>query len=208
MGNKIATVVLSIVIIVLCLALIIGGTYALYSDNAIITNHLNAGSLKVTLSRTGLTTKLLDPETGLLSEIVYPAEEVDFTGKTERNVFGLTDDTYIVPGCEFAAEMKISNKSEMAFNYWIEIVFEDASYVALADQLKVTVTTDSLHTANLKDGLSVGSSEAPLGSLQVSESGTFSVKVEFLDLEAAVNNAAQNQSLAFDLVVHAVQIVN
>lgn len=209
MGNKVVTIVLAVVIIALSVGLIIGGTYSLYTDQATVTNHLNAGELEVTLARTALTTKTIDRSTGLLKETVYPPEEVDFTEGTKRNVFEIDEETKIIPGSKFDASMKIRNDGSIAFTYWIEIKFDSDVTSALADQLKVTVTTEdgTETTAFLSSGMVIGSAGAPLGTLLTKESTSFSVSVEFLELGAEINDAAQGESIDFDLVVHAVQVV-
>ena len=209
MGNKVVTIVLAVVIIALSVGLIIGGTYSLYTDQATVTNHLNAGELEVTLARTALTTKTIDRSTGLLKETVYPPEEVDFTEGTKRNVFEIDEETKIIPGSKFDASMKIRNDGSIAFTYWIEIKFDSDVTSALADQLKVTVTTEdgTETTAFLSSGMIIGSAGAPLGTLLTKESTSFSVSVEFLELGAEINDAAQGESIDFDLVVHAVQVV-
>ena len=209
MGNKVVTIVLAVVIIALSVGLIIGGTYSLYTDQVTVTNHLNAGELEVTLARTALTTKTIDRSTGLLKETVYPPEEVDFTEGTKRNVFEIDEETKIIPGSKFDASMKIRNDGSIAFTYWIEIKFDSDVTSALADQLKVTVTTEdgTETTAFLSSGMVIGSAGAPLGTLLTKESTSFSVSVEFLELGAEINDAAQGESIDFDLVVHAVQVV-
>ena len=105
--------------------------------------------------------------------------------------------------------MKIRNDGSIAFTYWIEIKFDSDVTSALADQLKVTVTTEdgTETTAFLSSGMVIGSAGAPLGTLLTKESTSFSVSVEFLELGAEINDAAQGESIDFDLVVHAVQVV-
>ena len=208
-GSKVVTIVLAVVIVALSVGLIIGGTYALYTDQATITNHLNAGELEVTLARTALKTKTIDNATGLLSENVFPEGEVDFTESNNKNVFEINDDTRIIPGSRFDASMKIRNDGTIAFTYWIEIKFSSEVTSALAEQLKVTVTTadGNQTTAFLSSGLVIGSAGSPIGMLLTKEATTFDVTIEFLELGAEVNDAAQGESIDFDLVVHAVQVV-
>lgn len=208
-GSKVVTIVLAVVIVALSVGLIIGGTYSLYTDQATVTNHLNAGELEITLARTALTTKTIDNSTGLLTETVYPEGEVDFTDSTTQNVFEINDGTKIIPGSKFDASMKIRNDGTIAFTYWIEIRFASEVSSALAEQLKVTVTTadGTETTAFLSSGLVIGSSGAPIGMLLTRQSTTFDVTIEFLELGAEVNDAAQGESIDFDLVVHAVQVV-
>ena len=53
MGKSIRAALLSAIIACLCLVLIIGGTYALFSDSVTVNNHLAAGKLKVGLKMVG-----------------------------------------------------------------------------------------------------------------------------------------------------------
>lgn len=201
-GRK-RTLLVSSAIILLCLTVIVGMTFALFSDSEKVTNHLKAGKLDITLIRTSLTSTRLN-EQGRL-EAVTDNEHVDFTNRNDKNVFGL-EKAIIVPLSYFSAEMLIQNNSKSAesnvtFAYWIEIVYTGTTKINLADQIRVTVNEND--SAILSEGLVVGSASSPIGVLEVNESATFNVTVEFLNL--ANNNVAQGESLAFDLVVHAVQ---
>lgn len=57
--NKVRTLLVACVMILFATALIIGGTFALWSDNVSVENHLSAGSLKVKLERINLTKRIL-----------------------------------------------------------------------------------------------------------------------------------------------------
>jgi predicted ribosomally synthesized peptide with SipW-like signal peptide len=113
------------------MTVIIGMTWALFTDTQSVKNHLKAGDLKITLERTELVKKTLTL-TGYLEETKVQDETKDkpvqFTNPSDKNVFGLDIDANdeviekIVPGSKFAAKMKITNKSDVAFGYWIEIV--------------------------------------------------------------------------------------
>ena len=178
-------------------------TYALFTDDEVVINHLRAGDMNVTLTRTKLTSNYLNNQ-GFLDTIT-DNEEIDFTDGNNQNVFGFKD-TIIVPTSKYVAEMKITNnseeaKSDVAFAYWVEIIYTGDTGVELAEQISVTV--DTAESKRLNQGLAVGSESAPLGVLAVNESGSFTVTVEFLDLET--NNKAQGDFVSFDLVVHAVQ---
>lgn len=204
--NRKRSLLISGSVILLCISAIVGMTYALFSDTAQVTHILQAGDLDITLVRTNLVTKSLDNTTGFLTDAEND-EIVDFSNSTTRNVFDFDGNTRIVPGCEYTAAMQVSNNSDVAFAYWVGIVCadaEDEQKNALAEQLKVTVTTDTENDAFLSEGLVVGSSAQPIGILAKGASGEFTIKVEFLDL--AENNAAKNQDLEFDLVVYAVQV--
>ncbi len=212
--NRTRALLTSSSMILLCLAMIIGMTYALFTDKEIVKNHLQAGNMEITLERTSLTSTSLNAD-GYL-ETVTDNTVKDFTNNAEENVFGL-DGTVIVPGCEYTADMKITNnsqkaKSSVAFAYWLEIDYQSADTVALANQLRITVTTeDGEHEIRLKDGLELGSAKNPVGILDVTENNTdtFTVRMEFLDDTdeslSIDNDDAQGESVEFDLIVHAVQ---
>ena len=203
------SVLLSALTLMLCLALVASGTYALFSDQVTLKNHLQAGTLDITLIRTNLKTLSLDNTTGFLVETENP-EDVDFSAPTTRNVFDITDETLVVPGCVYDAEMQIKNNSDVAFGYWLEIVFDDTVDLTLAEQLKVTVTTadGSKSISGMLDqnkGL-IGEEADPIGILAKTGSALFTVTVEFCDLDHSVNNNAKLTSFEFDIIVHAVQI--
>ena len=203
------SVLLSALTLMLCLALVASGTYALFSDQVTLKNHLQAGTLDITLIRTNLTTLSLDNTTGFLVE-TENSEDVDFSAPTDRNVFDITDETLVVPGCVYTAEMQIQNNSDVAFGYWLEIVFDDTVDLTLAEQLKVTVTTADGNKSisgmlNENKGL-IGEEADPVQILAKTGSALFTVTVEFCDLDHSVNNNAKLSSFEFDIIVHAVQI--
>ena len=203
------SVLLSALTLMLCLTLVASGTYALFSDQVTLKNHLQAGTLDITLIRTNLTTLSLDDTTGFLVE-TENAEDVDFSAPTTRNVFDITDETLIVPGCVYNAEMQIQNNSDVAFGYWLEIVFDDTVDLTLAEQLKVTVTTvdgnKSISGKLSENAGLIGEEADPIGILAKTGSALFTVSVEFCDLDHSVNNNAKLTSFEFDIIVHAVQI--
>lgn len=206
MTRRKRSVLLSFVTLMLCLALVVGGSYALFSDQVTLTTHLKAGTLDITLQRTNLVSRMLDYSTGFLVDRENP-EIVDFSGPTERNVFDLGLADKIVPGCAYKATMKITNNTDVAFAYWIQVVSRTGDAEDLADQLLVTVTTkDGISVAGLVDeGFVVGTSTAPISVMAKNGSESFEVSLEFLDLPN--NNSAKSQTLNFDIVVHAVQVL-
>ena len=209
MATKRRGVLLSVITLVLCLSLVAVGTYALFSDSVTLTNHLQAGKLDVTLMRTNLVTNTLDKDTGFLVEKTIGGEE-NFSNTTTNtaNVFGLTSESLIVPYSEYTATMKIVNeadKSDVAFHYWVEIRFDDKDDLALADQLKVTVTAPGGKTisSTLAEGKDLGDEKNPIGTLARGKAAEFTVSVLFDHSDD--NNSAQGQQVNFDLIVHAVQ---
>ncbi len=192
---------LAFLTIAVCIALLIGGTYALFSAQIGVENHLVAGNLSATLVRENLETVSL-AENGHLTRTTN-GEDKDFTNAGKNNLFDLEEGVKIAPGCRFTADMVLTNNGSVAFSYWIEVKLKGDSNV-LAEQLKVTVKTGETQTEKfLKDGLSVGSEADGIGVVEVGANAQFSVSVEFLDLDT--NNDAQNQTVEFDFVVYALQ---
>jgi len=208
--NRKRALLVSASVILLCMTIIVGMTWALFTDTQKVTNHLQAGDLSITLKRTELTKTTLNAQ-GKLVTSAPDTTTKNFSNPTDENVFGIVEGEKIVPGTKYVAKMQIENNSDVAFGYWIEIVCTDKTNGAdLAKQLKVTVNTGSDASASVNDGLTVGSSSNYVGELIIGATAEFTVTVEFLDSFVAENNIdhndlAQGESLSFDLVVHAVQ---
>lgn len=209
--NRKRALIVSTSVILLCMTIIAGMTWALFTDTQTVSNHLQAGDLQITLKRTELTKTTLDAS-GYLTTLPADKTPVEFTNPTDENVFGIGTDEKIVPGTKYVAQMQIENHSDVAFGYWVEIVCTDKTAGEnLAKQLKVTVNAGSDQSGFVGDGLIVkGADGGNVGELAVGASETFTVTVEFLDSAIAGNNVADNnlaqtEELSFDLVVHAVQ---
>lgn len=208
--NRKRALLVSASVILLCMTIIVGMTWALFTDTQKVTNHLQAGDLSITLKRTELTKTTLNAQ-GKLVTSAPDTTTKNFSNPTDENVFGIVEGEKIVPGTKYVAKMQVENHSDVAFGYWIEIVCTDKTNGAdLAKQLKVTVNTGSDASASVNDGLTVGSSSNYVGELIIGATAEFTVTVEFLDSFVAANNIdhndlAQGENLSFDLVVHAVQ---
>lgn len=212
MAKIVRRVFVSLAAIALCIALIVAGSYALYTDGVTIRNHLVAGSMQITLVRTNLISTQLDGNGYLATTESNPDDDeklyVDFSDETEENVFGLNG-SKIVPCSSYTAEMLLKNDSDVAFSYWVEIVLESKyKDTALAKQLKITVDVEDDEqdavSKTLNEGASIGSESAPVGCVTIGKSQAFSITVTFEDLTS--NNAAQSQEVQFDLIVHATQV--
>lgn len=215
MGNtsRTRTLLVSSVVILLAMIVVVGVTWALFTDTQTVSNHLQAGDLSITLTRTELTKTTLNAD-GYLVELPADTTVVNFSNPTDANVFGIGEGEKIVPGSKFVAKMDIANNSDVAFGYWIEIVCTDKENGAnLAKQLKVTVNTGSDASAFVNDGLTVKGENGYVGEIGIGDTAAFTVTVEFLDSAVADNKIEDNElakgeNLAFDLVVHAVQATN
>ena len=206
MTKRIRAITLSCVSVLCCLALVVGGTYALFSDSVEVTNHLQAGQLKVRLYRDEIRGLRLT-EQGLLQPF-EESQRTEFTKETSNNIFGLTQNTLIVPGCEFEAKLTLANAGNVAVGYYLEFVLQgDAG--KLSEQLKLTLNvgseTKTVMLSALGDKYEWGSADSPLGRVIADGNAQFGVGLEFVDNDA-VNNDAQNQQLTVDVIVHAIQI--
>lgn len=211
--SRTRTLLVSSVVILLAMVVVVGVTWALFTDTQTVSNHLQAGDLSITLTRTELTKTTLNAD-GYLVELPADTTVVNFSNPTDANVFGIGEGEKIVPGSKFVAKMDIANNSDVAFGYWIEIVCTDKENGAnLAKQLKVTVNTGSDASAFVNDGLTVKGENGYVGEIGIGDTAAFTVTVEFLDSAVADNKIEDNElakgeNLAFDLVVHAVQATN
>ena len=206
MGSRMRRLILSIVTLALTATLIAGATFALFTDEITFKNHLQAGTLDITLERTSLSYSKLDADGFLYTETITTPANFTNTSTTDANIFEIDSQTRIVPTSFFNAEMKISNYSTVAFDYWIKLDFIEGDQT-LAKQMKITVTAagGKSHSGIVSTSASVGSSTDPVGTLKIGGSQTFTVKVEFFDDED--NYLAQGKSVKFDLIVYAVQAV-
>ena len=214
--NRKRALLVSGAVILLCMTIIVGMTFALFTDGETITNHLKAGELDITLKRTELTTAYLT-ERGFL-DTVTDRNPKDFTNNDTENVFA-AEGALVVPGSWYSAKMEITNNndksstnkaySNVAFGYWISIDYKSSADVDLASQMTVFVydgNGQEIYKSKLKD-LSVGDEGDYIDIVPAGKSSTFTVKVMFdenLD-DHVTSNKAQGDEIEFDLVVHAVQ---
>ena len=193
---------------------VVAGSYALFTDEVRINNHLVAGKMEATLGRTGYTVTRLNKE-GYLETVTVDESKAptDFTGSTDLNIFGMSKEEKIVPGSSYSATMQLSNESDAVFGYWLELQVTEGADTALAQQLVLTVdlpgdTNDKeVYFSEISGSvLSLGNESNALSEVGLKKSETFTVSVSFASLSSDVNNQAQGQELAFDLVVYAVQV--
>ena len=213
--NRKRALLISSAVILLCMSIIVGMTYALFTDNVTQNHHLQAGKLDITLTRTRLESTYLDTTTGRLVEATPNTVRTDFsnTSSTDANVFGMTPgvSTLVVPQCEYTVNMEISNNSDVAFNYWVEVVYKDADGNTLdkndefAKQVSVTlVRGQNTFSDEVYDELNVGAEDDPIATVEKSGKDNFTLTVKFEDLSD--NNDVMEANIKFDIVVHAVQV--
>ena len=202
-GHKGSSFLVACAIMLLCIVLMIGGGYALWSDSASVENHLTAGTLKVKLERISLTKTCLDDTTGYLA-VSEDTTTVDLTSSTTQtvNVFGIGENEKIVPCASYDAKLRLTNNGDVAFSYEVIIKLTSVSN-ELAGQLKVYV--DNVDMGYLSAYADAGQAIVATSTMAKNDTAKeFSVKIVFADL--AENNAAQNQQATFDLLVNAVQL--
>ena len=222
--NRKRSLLVSAAIILLAMTIIVGVTWALFTDTKKISNHLQAGDLAITLKRVELTKRTLNADGKLAT---YPTDTTVkyFTAPTDENVFGLVEGEKVVPGTKYVANMQIENHSDLAFGYWVKIDCNDEDVAkTLAKQLKIIVYTDknkdgTIDTttegvdSTIAAGLEVGNDKNFIGTVEVNTAENFIVSVEFVDagyryengILSSANDSAQTQSVAFDLIVYAIQ---
>ncbi len=203
-------------VILLCMTIIVGVTYSLFTDRFSVGNHLVSGDLEISLQRTHLAYKSLD-SSGILRETVDDTVH-NFTDRTSNNIFGLESrDIRIAPGSYFEADLRILNDnsedatyySNVAFNYSVSIVLLESSPY-FAEQMQVTVTDHDGNETTMRLDEAANGYVFECGRVLAGEaSKDFSVRVEFLDdadyPDEFDNNLAQGDELIFDIVVTAVQ---
>jgi predicted ribosomally synthesized peptide with SipW-like signal peptide len=232
--NRMRSLLISGAVVILALAVVAGMTWALFTDTITIQHHLKAGDLDITLERTKLVTTYLDNSDGFLKPHTN-TNLVNFSkpGQTGygENVFDITGDTLVVPGSKYVADMKITNNSDVAFLYWVEVVYKivdaDGNVIEnptkdineeLGKQIEVKIDTETKpdKIAELKTSPFVGSEEDPIGILEKKDAAEnnhytekFTVSIEFVDdyvYTQYENNDAMDLQVKFDIVVHAVQV--
>ena len=213
MTKRMKTLMLSGMTIVLCVMIMVAGSFALFSQNSKNTTHLIAGELNAKLERVALTTTKLNSKGYLVTENEQTTQNtpVDFTGETTDNVFGLDTDEKIVPCTVLSATMQLSNDGDVAFGYYIAIAAQDGyETTELAKQIKVSVTdaggNDLATPQYLSSGLTIGSETNYFAVVEKGQTATFTVTLTFED--RTDNNKAQNAETIFDLLVYATQVTD
>ena len=211
MAKRMHIILVAVVTMLLCAAMIVTGTYALFTDSYMATTHLKAGTMKIRMVRTKLVsyTGYGDPVTNN-DQLIYAGIEEDETLATE-NIFGLGDENdLLVPTSQYTATIQLENKSDVAFNYYIQIQHRASNDFAHQAKITVDVTPENAEDAatsettySLADSFFVGSTEKPIAQVTVGGASTFSVSILFPDVEG--NNKAQGLNADFDLTVYAVQ---
>ncbi len=226
MNKAIKSMMFSAITLLICVSLVVGGTYALFTDQVKVNNHLTAGNLKIGLDRISYTANDLDATTGLMKPVTDTTEVDLLTDATEL----FTVDK-AVPTSWYEATIRVSNDGSTAFDYGMRLIWADG-YVAtakdtlFADQIVITITSSNIADADKtgtdKDGVNYVSAklseiigkDIELGYILKNDPAeTFTVKAEFVNNTTENNkvNVGANEAkptLKFDVQVYATQKVS
>lgn len=205
--QRFGAIALATISILLSITTIALGIYALFTDEAKVTNHLQAGTLDAELHRTALSKKYLDNTTGRLVTATND-NDVNFTDETTDNVFGIADGELLVPTSEYAATLQVKNNGTIAFDYKLLLSLpQGIAENKLAQQLQITVS--GLNDTDIVKKLSElevnADNEVVIGTGSLLKDGTRSFTVTLKFVDQASNNDAQGAELSFDLIVRATQ---
>ena len=214
---KTKAVALSALVTLLCLAALVVGTVAIFSDSSSGNVHLAAGRLSVGLYRTEMSGTELLPD-GTVAEMPKETDPVDLE-TDDSSVFDIQG---FIPGMWREAVLRVDNNGTVAFNFDVSIVNVSlnggtAASQALSEQITVTVynivgsertQVASFHLSEYeKKGQNIS-----LGKLNASEeentssSAYFAVHVSFdTEVTGDDGNLAQGGDVSFDLRVYAEQ---
>lgn len=234
MTKKINILLMSAISILLCSILLVTGTYALFSDEVTVTNHLQAGELEATLTRVSVNARKLDMDATsatygrLINQQIYEDVVLDDTTSADLNAFGFEKNETIVPTGYSEATFVIENKGNVAFGYYVEIknftgdntfagmievsvmtgrtveTVENKGYELVANSQFVPEKTVTLSGLS-NDTIALGDKNKFLGEVSLTAATqAFTVKIAFAD--KTNNNEAENKTANFDIVVYAVQL--
>lgn len=214
---KTKAVALSALVTLLCLAALVVGTVAIFSDSSSGNVHLAAGRLSVGLYRTEMSGTQLLPD-GTVAEMPKETDPVDLE-TDDSSVFDIQG---LIPGMWREAVLRVDNNGTVAFNFDVSIVNVSlnggaAASQALSEQITVTVynivgsertQVASFHLSEYEEkGQNIS-----LGKLNASEeentssSAYFAVHVSFdTEVTGDDGNLAQGGDVSFDLRVYAEQ---
>lgn len=199
MNKRIRKILLAMLMACLCVVFAVGAAFALFSDQVTIHNRLDAGTLKIGLTRVGYRAVVAD-DTGAFTTTTDNTE-VDLTNYA-GSLFNMNK---AIPGANISVDMEITNLGDVAFDYGLRMMWNDDSATEVqkefARQIQITVTLDQAEKARftLFEGQNIEIGELAAGDT----SQVFTVKAEFINNDN--NNYVQGAGLEFDLQIYAVQ---
>ncbi len=206
MEKKTENLLLSILILCFSAILVVGATFALFTDSVTVNNHLQAGNLKVDLYRTAYTENALNAEGFLEEKIVQPQNnviddnDVNLRGNEVKWLFEVQN---AVPQSYYQATLDLINKGTVALEYSMHIVLNEGETTDLVKQIQITVSYENSQVKSfmLSD---CANNQIDLGVLTKGQTGRFSVKAEFIN-DNDVNNDAMDETVKFHVQVFATQ---
>ncbi len=208
MGRIKRIVLLSMITLCFSVMMIVGGTFALFSDSQVVNNHLEAGNLDVGLHRVSYIAHQLDKD-GVMKTSIEDTSDVDLN----QNASKLFEVKNAVPTSYYQATLRISNNGSTAFNYGLRILWEktdktSALEESFAKQIEITVTSSKLNSPKVFRLADCVSNDVGLGYiLKDGSAETVTVKATFVN-DNNVNNDAMLATIDFDVQIYAAQKVD
>ena len=204
--TKKRTLLLSALTALLGVSVAVGASYALFTDQVTVNNHLSAGSLDVGLYRVEYKENVLVAD-GTMAESTPDTTRVDLTQNADK--LFVIDDLF-VPTSWYETTVEVSNSGDVAFDYGVRILWKDDPAndkdQIIAGQIQITISVGDTQKEQfyLCD---CAKYDVVLGSMLKGDAAEqFTVKAEFVNRDD--NNAAMQAEIEFDLQVYATQKTN
>ena len=204
--TKKRTLLLSALTALLGVSVAVGASYALFTDQVTVNNHLSAGSLDVGLYRVEYKENVLVAD-GTMAESTPDTTRVDLTQNADK--LFVIDDLF-VPTSWYETTVEVSNSGDVAFDYGVRILWKDDPAndkdQIIAKQIQITISVGDMQKEQfyLCD---CADYDVVLGSMLKGDAAEqFTVKAEFVNRDD--NNAAMQAEIEFDLQVYATQKTN
>lgn len=204
--TKKRTLLLSALTALLGVSVAVGASYALFTDQVTVNNHLSAGSLDVGLYRVEYKENVLVAD-GTMAESTPDTTRVDLTQNADK--LFVIDDLF-VPTSWYETTVEVSNSGDVAFDYGVRILWKDDPAndkdQIIAEQIQITISVGDTQKEQfyLCD---CANYDVVLGSMLKGDAAEqFTVKAEFVNRDD--NNAAMQAEIEFDLQVYATQKTN
>ena len=204
--TKKRTLLLSALTALLGVSVAVGASYALFTDQVTVNNHLSAGSLDVGLYRVEYKENVLVAD-GTMAESTPDTTRVDLTQNADK--LFVIDDLF-VPTSWYETTVEVSNSGDVAFDYGVRILWKDDPAndkdQIIAEQIQITISVgdtqkEQFYLCDCADY------DVVLGSMLKGDAAEqFTVKAEFVNHDD--NNAAMQAEIEFDLQVYATQKTN
>ena len=204
--TKKRTLLLSALTALLGVSVAVGASYALFTDQVTVNNHLSAGSLDVGLYRVEYKENVLVAD-GTMAESTPDTTRVDLTQNADK--LFVIDDLF-VPTSWYETTVEVSNSGDVAFDYGVRILWKDDPAndkdQIIAKQIQITISVgdtqkEQFYLCKCADY------DVVLGSMLKGDAAEqFTVKAEFVNRDD--NNAAMQAEIEFDLQVYTTQKTN